>query len=131
MAYYPPRSPYETGLAGKCPRCGRGDLFVGYLKVAASCDSCQLDYAKADSGDGPAVFVIFIVGFVAVATAFTVRFGFDAPAWLALALSIGLGTFLILVMLRPLKGVMIALQYANKAREGQIGDAGGTFGDER
>ncbi len=120
MTYYPPVSPYAAGLGGKCPRCGQGRLFDGFLGLRSSCEACGLDYAKADSGDGPAVFVIFIVGFVAVAAAFILRFVWYAPLWLAFAVSAGLAIGLILLLLRPLKATLIALQYANNAAEGRL-----------
>ena len=120
MTYYPPVSPYAAGLSGKCPRCGQGPLFQGFLGLRASCQVCGLDYAKADAGDGPAVFVIFIVGFVAVAAAFIVRFTFYAPLWAAFAVSAGLTVALTLLLLRPFKATLIALQYAHKAAEGRL-----------
>ena len=120
MTQYPLVSPYVAGLSGKCPRCGQGALFDGYLGLRASCETCGLDYAKADSGDGPAVFAIFIVGFVAVAAAFIARFTFYAPMWLAFAISAGIAIGLILILLRPLKATLIALQYANKAAQGRL-----------
>ncbi|MEQ8748551.1 MAG: DUF983 domain-containing protein [Amphiplicatus sp.] len=86
MTYYPPVSPYAAGFGGKCPRCGQGALFKGFLGLQERCEACGLDYSKADSGDGPAVFVMFIVGFVAVALAFIARFVWEAPLWLALLL---------------------------------------------
>ena len=61
---HPRVSPIAAGLACRCPRCGRGRLFDGYLTVAARCSACGLDLSKADSGDGPAVFIIFILGFL-------------------------------------------------------------------
>ncbi len=120
MAYYPPVSPYAAGLGGKCPRCGDGPLFQGFLGLRPACEVCGLDYAKADAGDGPAVFVIFIVGFLAVAAAFMARFTFHAPLWLAFAISAGLTIALTLCLLRPFKATLIALQYANKAAEGRL-----------
>lgn len=120
MAYYPPVSPYAAGFGGKCPRCGQGALYEGFLKLRPGCAVCGLDYAKADSGDGPAVFVIFIVGFVAVALAFVARFVWYAPIGLALLISGGFAIVAILLLLRPLKATMIALQYANKAAEGRL-----------
>jgi uncharacterized protein (DUF983 family) len=120
MAHYPPISPYAAGFGGKCPRCGQGPLFEGFLKLRGSCEACGLDYAKADSGDGPAVFVIFIVGFLAVALAFIVRFVWYAPMGVALLVSVGFAVVSILLLLRPLKATMIALQYAHKAAEGRL-----------
>jgi uncharacterized protein (DUF983 family) len=120
MAYYPPVSPFAVGLAGKCPRCGEGALFKGFLGLRERCNACGLNYAEADSGDGPAVFVIFIVGFLAVAVAFILRFVFEAPTWVALGVSIGTTIGLSLALLRPMKATMIALQFQNKAAEGRI-----------
>ena len=120
MTQYPPISPYAAGFSCKCPRCGQGALFKGYLGLLDRCPVCGLDYAQADSGDGPAVFVIFIVGFLAVAAAFIARFGFDAPTGLALILSMVFAVVLILGLLRPFKATLIALQYKNKAAEGHL-----------
>ncbi|MBI1366279.1 MAG: DUF983 domain-containing protein [Alphaproteobacteria bacterium] len=120
MTQYPQVSPYAAGLACKCPRCGKGPLFKGYLGLLERCPNCGLDYAKADSGDGPAVFVIFVVGFLAVGAAFIARFGFDAPTGLALISSMILAVVLILGLLRPFKATLIALQYKNKAAEGRL-----------
>lgn len=120
MSYYPPVSPYAAGLGCKCPRCGQGALFDGFLKLGASCEVCGLDYAKADSGDGPAVFVIFIVGFVAVALAFVARYVWYWPMGAALIVSLVFTVVSILLLLRPLKATLIALQYANKAAEGRL-----------
>ena len=113
-------SPYKTGLAGKCPRCGKGALFDGYLKLRGKCDHCGLDYSKADSADGPAVFVIFIVGFIAVAVAFIARYSWYAPAWIAFGISVLVTLLLSLLLLRPLKATLIALQFVNKAEEGRV-----------
>ncbi|MEO1251997.1 MAG: DUF983 domain-containing protein [Pseudomonadota bacterium] len=120
MTRYPPVSPYAAGLGGKCPRCGEGALFQGFLGLKPACEVCGLDFAKADSGDGPAVFVIFIVGFIAVALAFIARFAWYAPLWLAFAISAGGATALSLALLRPFKATLIALQFRNKAAEGKL-----------
>ena len=120
MTYYPPVSPYAAGFAGKCPRCGQGDLFEGFLGLRAHCSVCRLDFAKADAGDGPAVFVIFIVGFVAVALAFIARFGWHFSIAAAFAVSGGVAIALTLMLLRPFKATLIALQYQNKAEEGRL-----------
>jgi uncharacterized protein (DUF983 family) len=58
--------PIGRGLRGRCPRCGDGHLFKGFLSLRLKCEHCGLDYGFADSGDGPAVFVILIAGFVVV-----------------------------------------------------------------
>lgn len=120
MTYYPPVSPYAAGFGGKCPRCGQGDLFKGFLALQANCSVCELDYAKADSGDGPAFFVMSFVSFFAVALAFVARFVWDAPMGVALFVSIGFTVLSTLLLLRPIKATLIALQYANNAEEGRL-----------
>jgi len=113
----PQRSAIATGLACKCPRCSQGRLFAGFLTVAERCAACGLDFKKADSGDGPAVFIIFILGFLVVPAAFWVEFRFEPPMWLHLTIwpPVILGGAL--GLLRPMKGAMIALQYRHKASE--------------
>jgi len=120
MTYFPPVSPYAAGFGGKCPRCGQGDLFEGFLGLKKECTACRLDFAKADSGDGPAVFIMLIVGFVAVVIAFVARFIWYAPIPVAFALSAGIAVMLTLLLLRPFKATLIALQYQNKAEEGRL-----------
>ena len=66
---YAPQSPYSTGLSGRCPRCGDGHLFKGFLDIAPRCDVCGLEFAFADAGDGPAIFVMLLAGFLVVGTA--------------------------------------------------------------
>jgi uncharacterized protein (DUF983 family) len=107
------------GLRCRCPRCGEGPLFRGYLKVASRCESCGLDLTFADSGDGPAIFIIFIVGFLIVALAAITEATFHPHPMVHLAMWIPLTIVLCLVLLPPFKGVMIALQYRNDASEGR------------
>ena len=121
MTQLPPVSPYAAGLACKCPRCGQGSLFDGYLTLRTACISCGLDFAKADSGDGPAVFVIFLAGFLGVALAFIVRYVWLAPLWLSFAISVAVTAVFILMVLRPMKATLIALQFTHKAAEGRQG----------
>lgn len=121
-ALYPPQSPFDTGLKGRCPRCGQGRLFSGFLKTAKRCTNCGLDFEFIDSGDGPAVFIIMIVGFIVVACAMVVEIKFMPPIWLHLVLWLPLTVILSLGMLRPLKGLMIALQYKHNAQEGRLGE---------
>jgi uncharacterized protein (DUF983 family) len=119
-ALYPPVDPVKTGFKGCCPRCGQGKLFDGLLKVRPACSACGLDNGFADAGDGPAVFVMLIVGFVILGLALWFEARFAPPVWLHaliwLPLTIGLSVWL----LRSLKGVMIALQYRHSAQEGKL-----------
>jgi uncharacterized protein (DUF983 family) len=115
----PPVEPIAAGLKGGCPRCGQGRLFSGFLTVARQCDVCGLDYSFADAGDGPAVFVILIVGFIVVGLALWMEVSVGPPLWVHFLLWIPLTFVLSLTALRLIKGVLITLQYANKASEGR------------
>ncbi|AWM87886.1 DUF983 domain-containing protein [Microvirga sp. 17 mud 1-3] len=114
-------NPALTGLAGHCPRCGKGHLFTGYLTLRPSCEVCGLDYSFADTGDGPAFFVMSIVGIVVVALALWVEFAFEPPIWLHIVMWFSLSVILSIALVRPLKGLMVALQYHHKAGEGRFG----------
>ena len=114
-------SPIRAGLACRCPRCGRGKLFGGFLTLQPNCEVCGLDYTFADSGDGPAVFVIFISGFIVVGCALVTEILFEPPFWLHALLWGPLILLTTLLPLRSMKGLMIALQYHHKAAEGRAG----------
>jgi uncharacterized protein (DUF983 family) len=109
-----------SGILGRCPACGRGKMFSGYLTLAPRCKVCGLDYSFADSGDGPAVFVILVTGFIVVGAALYVEMVYSPPYWLHAALWGPLAILLPLLLLRSFKGVLIALQYKNKAQEGRL-----------
>jgi uncharacterized protein (DUF983 family) len=113
-------SPFAAGLRCRCPRCGEGRLFEGFLTPRAACESCGLDFALADSGDGPAVFIMFIAGFLVVGAALFVELRYEPPFWVHAMLWIPAVLILCLGLLRPLKGLMIALQFANNAAEGRL-----------
>ncbi|SON54661.1 hypothetical protein HDIA_1120 [Hartmannibacter diazotrophicus] len=117
---FAPVPPVGAGLRGRCPRCGNGRLFDGFLTTAPSCKSCGLDFKFIDSGDGPAVFVILIVGFIVVGLALWVEVAYQPPIWLHMLLWLPLTVILALGMLRPLKGLMIAMQYKHRAEEGRL-----------
>jgi uncharacterized protein (DUF983 family) len=113
-----------TGLAGRCPRCKEGRLFRGFLTLRARCERCGLDLSFADSGDGPAVFVILIAGFIVVGLALVTEVIYRPPFWVHALLWGPLILTVTLGLLRPLKGLMISLQYHHKAAEGRL-DRGG------
>jgi uncharacterized protein (DUF983 family) len=104
----------------RCPRCGKGRLFSGFLTVGKGCDACGLDYSFADAGDGPAVFVIFFAGFLVVFAALIVEFVYQPPFWLHAILWVPLILIATLGPLRPIKGLLIALQFHHKAAEGRL-----------
>jgi uncharacterized protein (DUF983 family) len=110
-AFGPPPSPFVAGLTCRCPRCGVGRLFDGYLTVRAVCGYCGLSLADHDTGDGASIFVIFILGATVVPMALAVEASFQPPLWLHAVLwsvVILAGT---LALLRPLKGLMVALHF--------------------
>jgi uncharacterized protein (DUF983 family) len=117
-------SPFVTGLSGRCPRCGRGRLFAGFLTLRTACEACGLDYAFADAGDGPAVFVILLAGLLVVAAALFVEIAYQPPFWVHAALWGPMILIVTLAPLRLLKGLLIALQYHHKAAEGRFDRAG-------
>jgi uncharacterized protein (DUF983 family) len=119
-AIWPQVDPMSAGLKGRCPRCGEGRLFSGFLTVGKSCGICGLDYSFADAGDGPAVFVILIIGFVVVGLALWMEVSLGPPLWLHFILWIPLALVLSLTALRLIKGVLITLQYRNKAKPGEL-----------
>ncbi|MDQ0391555.1 DUF983 domain-containing protein [Labrys monachus] len=118
--HYPPLSPFQTGLRGVCPRCGQGRMFDGFLKLVPRCRSCGLDYSFADSGDGPAVLVILLAGFIILGAALYVEFTFEPPIWVHIVLWGPLAIIVCLGLLRLMKGVLVALQFTNKAAEGRL-----------
>jgi len=120
MTYYQDQSPISTGLRCRCPRCGEGALFDGFLTMKPRCSACGLDYAFADAGDGPAVFVILFAGFIICAMALVVEVKYSPPYWVHAIIFLPLVLIVCLGLLRPMKGLMIALQYRNNAREGRL-----------
>lgn len=112
--------PIGRGLLGRCPRCGEGHLFQGFLTLRPRCEHCGLDYSFADAGDGPAVFGILIGGFIVVFAAMVVEFVYQPPYWVHAALWLPLILLLTLGPLRGIKGLLIALQYHHKAQEGRL-----------
>ena len=108
------------GIACKCPRCGKGKLYDGFLTLRARCDICGLDYAFIDAGDGPAVFIIMIAGFIVVSAALIVEVKYQPPYWVHAALWLPLILATTLLPLRAMKSLLIALQYHHKASEGQL-----------
>jgi uncharacterized protein (DUF983 family) len=115
----PPVEPIVAGLKGRCPRCGEGRLFSGFLTVGKECEACGLDYAFADSADGPAIFVMLIIGFIVVGLALWMEVSMNPPLWVHFILWIPLALVLCLPALRLIKGLLITLQFANKAQEGR------------
>ena len=110
------------GLACRCPRCGEGKLYGGFLTLRPKCEACGLDYAFIDTGDGPAIFIIMIAGAIVVASALIVEVKYQPPFWLHAALWLPLTLAVTLWPLRAMKSLLIALQFHHKAAEGRLTD---------
>jgi uncharacterized protein (DUF983 family) len=117
--YYPPLSPISNGIKGKCPRCGRGQLFSGYLTVAKSCASCGLDFSFADAGDGAAWFVMLFACIVGVGSIVGVEIAYSPAWWVHVLIAIPALVVAPIVMLRPMKGVLLNQQWRMNAGEGR------------
>lgn len=119
----------RAALTCRCPRCGEGRVFRGFLEVADRCDSCGLNLEQADSGDGPAVFLIFGLGALFVPLVFWVDSVFAPSKWLHMAMWVPLVLGTTLLLIRPLKAFFIALQYRHRAPDGGDRDLGGDHGN--
>lgn len=117
-ADYPPVSLLTAALLCRCPRCGRGRVFRGLLEIVPRCAVCDLDISAQDVGDGPAVFVILILGAVVVLLAALVEIKFEPPIWVHVVLWLPTTLIGAVLLLRPLKSGLIALQYRHLALGG-------------
>ncbi|OYY11306.1 MAG: hypothetical protein B7Y70_07250 [Rhizobiales bacterium 35-68-8] len=118
--YWPPLSPARTGIYGRCPRCGEGHLFDGFLTLRPSCEVCGLDYSFADPADGPAFFVICFACVPSVVFGIWLEVAFTAPYWVHLFTTLPLLLLTCIPPLRPLKGWLVASQFYYKAEEGRL-----------
>jgi len=115
-------TPMVAALRGLCPRCGNRTLFANLAGFAQRCRACGLDFAAFNVGDGPAAFLIFIVGGIVVALAILVQLKASPPWWVHVLLWVPLTAFLTIGLLRIGKGLLLALEYRHRAREGRIKD---------
>ena len=107
-------------LAACCPRCHQGRLFDGWLRFAARCRACGLDYGQFNVGDGPAAFLILIVGAVVTALAVVLQVSANPPFWVHILLWVPLTTLAVIGCLRISNATLLILEYRNQAREGRI-----------
>ncbi|MFM7083725.1 MAG: DUF983 domain-containing protein [Hyphomicrobium sp.] len=110
----------KNAVLARCPKCGRGGLFQKTLQLRKDCSKCGLDYAFIDTGDGPAIFAIFILGLLVLGAALWFEFAFAPPLWMHLCLWGILTPLVALLLLRFIKALFISLQYVNDASEGRL-----------
>jgi uncharacterized protein (DUF983 family) len=115
-------APIASALRGLCPRCGARTLYAGLASFAPKCRACGLDYAGFNVGDGPAAFLIFIVGGLTVGLAIWLELAASPPWWLHAMIWLPFATILTIGLLRLSKGLLLALEYRHRAREGRIAD---------
>ena len=113
-------NPLKTGPFGHCPRCGKGHMFAGFLKLADRCEICGLDFSYADPADGPAFFVQMFTCIPAVVFTLVLEVTASPPVWVHLVTSLPLLLLTTILPLRPLKGWLVASQFFFKAREGRL-----------
>ncbi len=111
---------FGASLLGRCPRCGQGRLFDGYLSIAPRCTVCDQDFKSFDVGDGAAALVILIVGAIVCGLALWVEFTFSPPLWVHALLWAPLIALLTFAFLRLVKSALLVLQYRHKAGEGRM-----------
>lgn len=117
---WPELPPVRTGIRCKCPRCGQGKLFDGFLTLRPGCDVCGLSYSFADPADGPAFFVICFGCIPAVLFAVLLDVKYEPPIWVHLVTSVPFMLLTCIPPLRPLKGWLVCSQYFHKAGEGRL-----------
>lgn len=115
MTDYPHLSTLKTGLACRCPRCGKGALFKGYLTLRTECPECGLSYGFADPADGPAFFVMTAVGLVGMILLMAFDFIVHPPIWVHAVVTLPILVAMCMGCLRPFKAWLVAEQYVHKA----------------
>ncbi|WP_457090700.1 DUF983 domain-containing protein [Microvirga sp. P5_D2] len=110
----------KHGLTCRCPRCGKGRLFNGFLTLAPRCEACGLDFSFADPADGPAFFIMIIMGIPAAAFGLWVETTWEPSFWVHMLTSLPFLLLICIPPIRPTKGMLVASQYFHKAEEGRF-----------
>ena len=110
----------SVGLRCRCPRCGEGRLFDGFIALKPRCEACGLDYRFADPADGPAFFIMMTMAVPVTAFGIWFELAYEPPLWIHALVTLPLLLLACVPVIRPLKGLFIASQYINKAGEGRL-----------
>jgi uncharacterized protein (DUF983 family) len=105
---------FKRGIRGRCPNCGEGKMFRAYLKVADKCNVCGEDLHHQQADDAPAYFVILIVGHIVIPIVLAVETAYSPPYWLHAAIFLPLTIALAVLLLQPVKGAIVAWQWAQR-----------------
>ncbi|MDP8916858.1 MAG: DUF983 domain-containing protein [Pseudomonadota bacterium] len=115
---------WSTGLRGRCPRCGEGRLFAGFLRLERRCDSCGLELERFNAADGPAFFAMSLVGVFVGFAALFVEVAYQPPVWVHLLIWLPVIAIMSLALLRPLKGLLVAQAFHHRAADPDAGSGG-------
>ena len=115
-------SPFSAGMRCRCPNCGVGQLYRGFLKFKDHCEACDADLTVADVGDGGSWFVMFVALIIIVPAAMFFQLAVSPPAWVHFILWPPVVVVLCVFLLRPFKATLFALQWKHKAGEARLED---------
>jgi uncharacterized protein (DUF983 family) len=104
----------RRGFLNRCPNCGEGPLIRGYLKVNDACPSCGEDLSHQRADDAPPYLTMVIVGHIVVPLMLLAWTLTSLPPWVHYATWIPLTLLMTLGLLRPIKGAVVGLQWANR-----------------
>ena len=110
---YPVKPALIKGALCRCPKCGQGKLFNGYLQQVNACETCGEDYSRIRAADGPAFFAMSISGLLLIPLMWVSFLYFRENVWASLGVTLSVITIFTLAILRPIKGMFIAMQWAN------------------
>jgi uncharacterized protein (DUF983 family) len=120
MTALPEPTAAATALRGLCPRCAAPTLYKGLASFQPKCRACGLDYSGFNVGDGPAAFLIFLIGGLITGLAIWLELAAEPPFWVHILLWLPLTTVAVVGSLRMSKGLLLALEYKHRAREGRV-----------
>ena len=107
-------------FSSRCPACGQTPLFKSFLSLPKTCPASHFDYSQIDTGDGPAVFVIMLAGFLVTCAALYVELRWQPAYIIHFAIFLPLGFAVPMLMIRPAKAWLIHSQYRHNAHEGRL-----------
>jgi uncharacterized protein (DUF983 family) len=122
MADYSAPDTVEAALRGLCPRCGAPGLFDGIVRFSQNCSTCRLDFTQFNVGDGPAAFLIMIVGGIVTCLAIWLQLAVAPPFWVHMIIWLPVTSALVIGLLRIAKGALLVLEFRNRASEGRLAE---------